>query len=221
VTLSPAGRVTLPPGRRAVLYALRRRGEAGVEELAEQLQMTHSGVRQHLNVLSEEGLVEAVEEDPPSPRRGRRTLRYSVTPEADHLFPKAYGELTNELLGYLDDADPTLLASLFERRREHRIAGARAHLEPLDGLGARVAELARILDADGYLAGVEEIAGGYLIVERNCAIWAVAQRYGHACVSELEFIQAALPEAEVRRVAHLVAGARQCAYEVTPRVAAG
>ena len=39
---------TLPAGRRAVLYALRRRGEASAEQIAEQLDMTVSGARQHL-----------------------------------------------------------------------------------------------------------------------------------------------------------------------------
>ncbi len=117
----------------------------------------------------------------------------------------------------MDEADPELLAALFARRRESRIARARTRLAPLEGLAARVSELARILDADGYLAAVEEPEPGcFLVVERNCAIWAVAQRYGHACASELEFIVAALPEASVQRVAHMVAGARQCAYEIRP-----
>ena len=47
----------------------------------------------------------------------------------------------------------------------------------------------------------------YRIVEHNCAIWAVAQRYGQACTSEIDFIRAVLPEADVERVQHMVAGA--------------
>ena len=35
----------------------------------------------------------------------------------------------------------------------------------------------------------------YRIVEHNCAIWAVAQRYGQACTSEIDFIRTVLPEA--------------------------
>jgi predicted ArsR family transcriptional regulator len=54
----------------------------------------------------------------------------------------------------------------------------------------------------------------YRIVEHNCAIWAVAQKYGQACSSEIEFIRAVLPEAHVERVQHMIAGARRCAYEV-------
>lgn len=206
---------TLPTGRRSVLYAVRRRGEATAEQIAEQLGMTVSGARQHLSALTRDALVEASELPAPEPRRGRRTLVYSVTPAADSLFPKAYGELTNELLGYVADADPSMLEDLFAKRREHRIAAARARLEPKRTLGAKVAELTRILDEDGYLATHEKAAPGvYLITEQNCAIWAVAQKYGQACTSEIDFIRAVLPEATVERVQHMVAGARRCAYEV-------
>jgi DeoR family suf operon transcriptional repressor len=212
---APAPTPTLPAGRRAVLYALRRRGEATAEQLAGQLEMTVSGARQHLSALARDGLVEAVERPSPSPRRGRRALVYAVTPAADTLFPKAYGELTNELLGYLGESDAGVVDDLFARRREHRIDAARRRLAAKRGLGARVAELTRILDEDGYLATSERVSPGvYRIVEHNCAIWAVAQRYGQACTSELDFIRAVLPEARVERVQHMVAGARRCAYEV-------
>jgi DeoR family transcriptional regulator, suf operon transcriptional repressor len=209
------GTTTLPTGRRSVLYAVRRRGEATAEQVAEQLGITVSGARQHLSALLRDGLVDANELPAPEPRRGRRTLVYSVTPAADALFPKAYGELTNELLGYVADTDPAMLDALFAKRREHRITAARTRLDRKRGLGAKVAELTRILDEDGYLAAYEKVSPGvYRIVEQNCAIWAVAQRYGQACTSEIEFIRTVLPGTTVERVEHMVAGARRCAYEV-------
>lgn len=180
--------------------------------------MSVSGARQHLSALTQAGLVEATERADDEPRRGRRALVYAATAAADDLFPKAYGELTNELLGYLSDDDPAMLDDLFAKRREHRIDAARARLAPKRGLGAQVAELTRILDEDGYLATSERVAPGvYRVVEHNCAIWAVAQRYGQACTSEIDFIRAVLPDASVERVEHMVAGARRCAYEVRER----
>src|SRR5947209_13755901 len=142
----------LPAGRRAVLYAVRRRGEATAEQVAEQLEMTVSGARQHLSALARDGLVEATELSSPTARRGRRTLVYAATDAADAYFPKAYGELTNELLGYVADTDRALLDDLFAKRREHRIEAARARLEKKRTMRAKVAELTRILDEDGYLA---------------------------------------------------------------------
>jgi DeoR family suf operon transcriptional repressor len=206
----------LPAGRRAVLYAVRRRGEATAEQVAEQLDVTISGARQHLTALVRDGLLETAELPPAVTTRGRRAIVYSCTATADEHFPKAYGELTNELLGYVADTDGALLDDLFAKRREHRIAHARARLAGKRGLGAKVAELTRILDEDGYLASYEKVGRGvYRIVEQNCAIWAVAERYGQACTSELEFIRAVLEGAQVERVQHMVAGARRCAYEVT------
>ena len=208
----------LPEGRRAVLYALRRRGQATAADIARQLQMTSSGARQHLAALVDDGLAEATERPRPAGQRGRPQLEYTVTDKADGLFPKAYGELTNELLGYVADADSGLVDTVFERRRDERVRNATQRLARCRSLKAKVAELARILDDDGYLATWEEMPGGFRIVEHNCAIWAVAQRYGQACSSEIEFIRAVLPEAEVERVQHMVAGAPHCAYQIRDKL---
>ena len=110
---------------------------------------------------------------------------------------------------------------MFERRRDERIRNATERLAKCGTLAAKVAELTSILDGDGYLATFEEVGPGvFRVVEHNCAIWAVAQRYGQACSSEIDFIRAVLPEADVERVQHMVAGAPHCAYEVRERVAA-
>jgi DeoR family suf operon transcriptional repressor len=205
--------------RDAILLALKKRGEARAEELAGAVGVTVSAMRQHLTGLALDGLVShhEVRSGP-----GRPKHVYSLTPAAETLFPKTYDELTNELLDYVSDEDPAMLERVFERRRERRVAGALARLaaagRPLD---ARVGELARILDEDGYLAEVVDWPdagpGGMRIIEHNCAILGVAAKYGQACVSELEFIRTVLPDAEVERVAHMMAGARQCAYEIRPR----
>jgi len=212
----------LPEGRRAVLYALRRRGQASADDIARQLDMTVSGARQHLAALVDEGFAEATEMPRPPGQRGRAQLAYTVTDRADALFPKAYGELTNELLGYAAESDSGLVDTLFARRRDERIRHATERLARRRSLKSKVAELTRILDDDGYLATFEEPAPGvFRIIEHNCAIWAVAQRYGQACTSELDFIRAALPGAHVERVQHMVAGAPHCAYEVRARAATG
>lgn len=218
--MSEGVEVVPPPlsdGRRAVLFAVRQRGDATADELAEDLGITVSAVRQHLVALARHDLVEArdVERDDRGP--GRPQQAYHVTEVADALFPKAYGALTNELLGYLADEDAATVDRLFERRRNARIAGARDRLDPKRSLGAKVTELTRILDEDGYMATSESIGGGrYRIVEHNCAIANVARRYGQACTSEIDFIRAVLPGTEVRRVQHMVQGDRHCAYEIEP-----
>ena len=90
--------------------------------------MTPSGARQHLAALVDEGFAEATERPRPAGQRGRPQLEYTVTDKADGLFPKAYGELTNELLGYVAEADAGLVDTLFERRRDERVRNATERL---------------------------------------------------------------------------------------------
>lgn len=208
----------LPPTRRALLVALRKRGEARAEELAEQLAVTVSAVRQHLQGLAAADLV-AHREERGGPGRPRHV--YRLAPAAEALFPRAYGELTVELLDYIGDEDPELVARAFERRRQARVERTRERLVGLD-FDARVAEVARVLDEDGYLAEVEPLPGGrgWRILEHNCAILAVAQRYGHACGAEIAFLRDVLPDADVTRVSHILTGAHACAYEVRPAATA-
>jgi DeoR family suf operon transcriptional repressor len=198
--------------------ALKQAGEATAEELAGGLGVTVSAVRQQLDGLAAEGLVAW---RPVARGRGRPTHLYHLTRAAEPLFPKTYGGLTNELLGYVADADPSLVDDLFDRRRQRRLEAAQARLAPLDGdFAAQVAEVARILDEDGYLASFEALAdGSFRVVEHNCAVLDVAERYSQACSSEIAFLRQALPGARVDRVSHMIAGAHSCAYEVRPQPA--
>jgi DeoR family transcriptional regulator, suf operon transcriptional repressor len=208
----------IPVGRRAVLYAVRRIGDATVDDVAADLGITTSGARQHLASLAGHGLVEVVEDHADQPRRGRPRLTYHVSELGDLLFPKAYGALTNELLGYVAEGGDAAVEALFERRRDNRIANAADRLARHRSLAGKVAELTAILDEDGYLAEWQSQGRDrFLIVEHNCAIAAVACTYRQACASELEFIRAALPDAEVTRVSHIANGDRRCAYDVRRR----
>jgi DeoR family transcriptional regulator, suf operon transcriptional repressor len=204
---------SLPRTRRELLISLKKRGEATVEDLAGSLGVTVSAVRQHLSGLAASGFVtyRAVKGGPGRPRH-----LYRLSTGAEALFPKYYSELTNELLSYVEEEDPEVLDRIFERRRRRRVQGAAARLEGRP-FPDKVAELARILDEDGYLADFEALPDGrFLITEHNCAILGVARRWGRACSTEIDFIKEALPEARVERVAHMMAGAHVCRYEITP-----
>jgi DeoR family suf operon transcriptional repressor len=194
--------------------AIKTRGEARADDLAEALDITPSAVRQHLGTLAGEGLVAVVE------RRGgagRPKFFYVTTPAAEDLFPKAYGELTNELLDSVEAEEPAMVDRLFERRRRRRVERAEERLAG-KSFDARVHELARILDEDGYLAGVERADDGtWRIVEHNCAILEVALRYGQACSSELGFLRQVMPDAEIERLSHMASGDHHCGYAVRPK----
>jgi DeoR family suf operon transcriptional repressor len=205
---------SMQSSRRSLVHELKRRGEATADGLADALGLTVSAVRQHLLALAKDGLVEY---QSVADGRGRPRHLHRLTTRGHGLFPATYGELTNELLGYFAEADAALVDTAFERRRKRRLQQALARLAGMS-LTEKVAEMARILDEDGYLADFESLPDGtWRITEHNCAIFAVARRYGQACSSELGFLRGALPEAEVDRVAHMVAGQHVCSYRVVPR----
>jgi DeoR family suf operon transcriptional repressor len=215
---------TLPTTRRAILNLLKRQGPLAAPELAAELSLTPAAIRLQLAHLEEDGLLERAEgadgPDGPEaagPRRGRPTHRYTLTSAAEALYPKRYGDLTTELLGYLGGPDGKQVDALFEQRRRRRVDGARPRLANCS-FTEQVAALTAILDEDGYLADAEEQPdGSWLVTEHNCAILTVAHGFSQACSSELSFIRDAIPDATVERVAHLMDGAHVCAYRITPK----
>jgi DeoR family suf operon transcriptional repressor len=207
----------MPSTRRAILTSLKRNGDREARDLAQELGLTVAAVRQQLLRLDDDGLVTHRRQ---AEGRGRPVHRYELTSAAEVLFPKRYGDLTTELLGYLGGPTSDRVDDLFEQRRQRRLDGARPRLAGLT-LDEQVNELARILDEDGYLADVEPWVDGWRIVEHNCAILSVASGFRQACRSEIAFIRDALPHAEVTRVSHILDGAHVCAYEIRPRAGVG
>lgn len=202
---------SLPESRRRTLEQIKRQGVATAESIAAGLDITLSGARQTLTALERDGLLTYT---PERNGPGRPRHRYALTAAGDALFPRAYAELTNELLEYVEDEDPALLERIFARRAERRLQRARERTIGLP-FAERVRVVAAILDEDGYLADfATREDGAFVITEHNCAVLGVALRYGHACSSELDFLQAALPEAEVTRIAHRINGGHVCAYLV-------
>lgn len=206
----------LPTTRRAILNLIKREGELDAVAVAKALALTPAAIRLQLARLEEDGLLVHRDEVSNGAGRGRPRHVYELTSAAEALYPKRYGDLTTELLGYLGGPDASQVDQLFEQRRLRRVAGAlpRTANLPFDD---QVAALTAILDEDGYLADAEKLPNGsWRITEHNCAILTVAHGFSQACTSELAFIRDALPGATVRRVAHIMDGAHVCAYEVSP-----
>lgn len=202
--------------RHAILTALKKQGQMTANELAELLAMTPMGVRRHLNLLERDGLVryETVQRG-----MGRPSNVYRLSEQAQDLFPKTYSQLTNELLSYIEMLDgPEHVEAIFQRRAQRRIQQAQLRLQSKPTLAARVAELAAILDEDGYLTEWAQVdAQTFVLREFNCAVHNVARRFQQACGSEIEFIQTVLPEATVERQHHILGGETFCGYRISVR----
>ncbi len=211
--MDPAA-ASLSATQRRVLVAVKRQGEATVDELGETLQISPSAVRQHLGALESAGMVTSRRRQG---RRGRPANRYRATERAEPVFEADDANFSLELLGHLQAEAPELVATVFDRRRRQMVEDATPRVDGLS-TDARVAVVADLLDAQGCLADASELEPGvFRISLHNCPIWAVANEYRQACTSELDFIRDLLPGASVERVTHKTAGAHTCAYDVRLR----
>ena len=205
------------PTRRKILLALKQHGGLTASELAGILGITSMGVRRHLMTLERDRLV-AFELGQRG--KGRPSHVYRLSQQAEDIFPKNYARLANELLGHLaDEQGDAAVIRLFNQRAQRRIRTAQARLDGLS-FSERVAGLVDILNNEGYLAEWEQAdASTFYIREHNCAVHDVAEQFGAACGSELTFISTILPDAEVQREHHIMAGELMCAYRIRRRVA--
>ena len=200
--------------RDRILLQLKMRGATTAMALAERLELTAMAIRQHLANLREAGLVEFVE------RRaavGRPARYWQLTSRGERRFPDTHAQLTVELLSALRESlGEDALRQVVRRRYEKSLDEYRSRVAEEKTLDQRVRVLARLRDAEGYMATVEASGdGGYLLTENHCPICAAAKECQGFCEDELELFQNVLgPDAQVTRESHILAGARRCAYRI-------
>lgn len=198
--------------RGRMLEYLQRNGRATVKELGQLLGLTATGIRQHLTVLERDGLVTAREE---RGRVGRPTLVYSLTNEADALFPKTYDVLASVLLEEIRATDGNeKLHSLLHNVAERLAAPYRDRVEGKPA-GDRVKETARIMEEQGCLVDVSESDGEYFIDEYTCPFPKTAERDRAVCALHVDFVRI-LSGDDARLTRSLLRGERACTYRIRP-----
>jgi predicted ArsR family transcriptional regulator len=164
--------------RGKILELLRTR-EWTVNDLAAELRLTDNAVRAHLASLERDRLV-AQSGMKPGIRKPHTT--YALGPEAEQLFPKAYGTLVS------------LLMSIFSRQVKPRNlrAGMRAagrtvaheHLPELRGKTRRqrIDAALGVLKDLGGTASFKEEDGKHFIYGNGCPIAAATANHPEACL---------------------------------------
>src|SRR5256885_16995615 len=80
---------------RGRIVMLLRRDSRTVDELAQALNLTDNAVRAHLATLERDGFVRQLGE---RRRSGKPAYIYELSPDAEQLFPQAYGTVILTLL---------------------------------------------------------------------------------------------------------------------------
>jgi predicted ArsR family transcriptional regulator len=198
----------------AILFQLKSLGDAHAETLARRLRISVQAVRQRLERLVAENLVEFA--DQPH-GRGRPRRIWSLTSHAASLFPDTHAQLTVDLIGTIRaELGETAFTRLLERRTREITAVYRTRLERQSSVARKLKALAEIRSAEGYMARVEELPGEtYLLIEDHCPISAAAVACQGFCSVELEVFRSLLgPEWRIDRRDHVLAGARRCTYQI-------
>jgi DeoR family transcriptional regulator, suf operon transcriptional repressor len=212
-THSPTGnRIPGPHGLRGeILAELKRSPGVTVRQLAGAAGASLNAVRRYLRELEDEGLIEHQRQHKGV---GAPVFTYRLSSAGESLFPRRY--------------EATLLA-LLDRlvEREGRAAAVTALEEQFDGLAQklkpetaglmpadRLAAVAKAMAEEGYMAESAVTGDSFgTLIEHNCAIQAVAERFPEVCVAEERFLEAVLGK-PIERRGHILAGCGCCEYRV-------
>lgn len=201
--------------RKVIITLLKTKGSMSVGDLSKLLGITEMAVRRHLNTLERDSLIESrlVRQ-----AMGRPAHLYSLTAEADELFPKKYQFLTLDLLEELEAVSGQEQVNLLFERRKDRLISRYEDRMIGKPFSERVMELADIQNANGYMVELEEQGDGtYVLQEYNCPIAQVANQYNHACSCELAMFRNLLgQEAHVERTECLAKNGSKCTYIIKP-----
>lgn len=199
-----------------LLMILKMRGTRSTSELAEELGISVPGARQHLNNLTEEGLVESRQE----PRGvGRPAQRWSLCEAAQQRFPDTHADITVALIDSIRSelGEEALEAVVGHRYRQTRDR-YRRELKSVEGTEARLRRLAELRSEEGYMAELVSDGDDWLLLENHCPICAAAQSCLNFCRNELGLFQAIVGKSlSVAREEYLLDGARRCVYRISAR----
>jgi len=196
--------------RGAVLVELKKAHRLTAKDLATRLQISLNAVRHHLKELEAQTLIEYE-------RRhrgvGAPAFAYRLTAAGEALFPRRYEATLSDLLDHVVEREGRAGAvaalearyAALTRRLQEQLAGA----APAE----RMAAVVRLLSEDGYMAEANASSGGGTLIEHNCAVQAVAERFPEICAAEARFLSAVLG-AEVQRQEHILSGCSACEYRV-------
>ncbi|MCQ0986958.1 helix-turn-helix transcriptional regulator [Jiella marina] len=191
---------------------LKMHGAMTAAALGDKLGTTAEAARQQLVRLGEDGLV-AAESRPAG--RGRPTQRWALTEAAQARFPDTHAALTVELLDSIRTAlGEDALNRVIARRETETRRTYEAAMRDCSQLNERVAALAAMRTAEGYMAEWQEREdGSLLLTENHCPICAAASACQGFCRAELQVFKSVLgPSVAIDRAEHIVSGGRRCTY---------
>lgn len=195
-----------------ILLAIKQTGEVTAADLAESVGLAITTVRQHLNRLQDQGLLE----HRPEPRgRGRPTHVYRLSDRAERLFPSIDATMLNRLLDFLSrEGHHRAIDAFFREFWDERTQEFRQRLEQADGtdLAVRLDILDDFLTEQGFMPEIEQEDGEVTIRECNCPLSEAVESTRLPCRLEAEFLELVVGQ-PLERVSYMPDGHKSCTYQ--------
>ena len=202
--------------KRSITRILKMEGGQTAKVLAERLEMTPMGARQHLYALKDEKLIDFKTE---KPSFGRPSKVWYLCEEANILFPDAHAELSVSLLASIRAPfGEEGVKKIFQSRIDQQLALYQEELETCTSLSEKVELLSQLRTKEGYMAEWLEEDGFYYLSENHRPVCAAATFCQGLCQMELEmFSQCLGKDAKIERTEHILDGKRRCAYKISTK----
>jgi predicted ArsR family transcriptional regulator len=194
--------------RLEIINRLKRTQGLSVGELAEQLNMSYMGVKQHCVDLEKEGYLDTWRR---AKGIGRPELLYRLTERAHELFPVASNYMTLALLEnakalYGPSAPEKLLFSVFQKKADTYKTKVRG-----ETVAERAGKLARLRDSEGCMAECEKDAASIRIVEHHSPIHDLLKAFPIVARLETDLFTRVLGASVQREEAH-ASGLYRCVF---------
>lgn len=196
--------------RGKIVAELRRRHSASAVDLAQSFGLSPNAIRQQLVVLERDGLV--VER---SVRRGptKPTFEFSLTKDAEKLFPQQYDRMLGAVLREVREQNgPQAVTKIFEGIAK-RAADVSQAGNPDGSMEGKLAALTGHLQRNGVAAEYNLIDGGFELREHNCPYSSVVQEHPEVCSVIHTVLDRTVGGTHVQTES-LATGGAQCRFEI-------
>lgn len=204
----------LTDAKRRLLERLQRVDTATAGDLAAELDLTDTAVRQHLEALQLAGLVLRI--GGVASGRGRPAARWRLAERAAEVFADRHADLTVDLLASIREAlGDGAIEAVVAARAKRQIQQYREVVGE-GPVAVRVQRLAERRTIEGYEADVRVDGVDVILTEHHCPVRAAAGTCGELCRSEVEVFAGTLgDEVRITREQHLLSGDQRCAYRIS------
>ncbi len=195
--------------KRGILVHLKRSPNTSLGEVARELGISKVAALSHLERLEADGLLARAYR---AGKVGRPEVLFSLTPRATALFPQGYTEMSICALEFIERrlGRPAVAELLGQRAAD--VADRHRNRVGTGRLPDRVRELVRIRTESGYMAEMgTRRKDSVEMLEHNCPILAIAERFPEACETERRMFESLL-HARVDVSHRVVAGDPVCRF---------